>query len=274
MIWLCSYPKSGNTWARILFAFAKYGDAVDLEKLVGNLIDYSPWEADRRWFDAVSGVPWAKVDGKTILAHRQAAQAAMEVASGPDALIKSHNRATSLQEVPLFPASTDHRAVHIVRNPLDVAVSLKHHMGMEEDVVLRIMTNTDMMARRTKTCAWEHYGSWRTHTESWLNDAPYPTLTIRYEDLAAHNVEVLRAAFAHAGLNVPPEQVQGLFDGTAIGDLQTAEDKVGFDEIPSALKNFFRAGKTGAWKQELSADVRKTLLADCKPLMDHFGFEY
>lgn len=274
MIWLTSYPKSGNTWVRILFALAKYGDAVDLEKLVGSLTEYSPWEADRKWFDQVSGKDWSTMNGGTILACRVRAQAALEAAHGADALVKSHNIAASIKGVALFPAGESHRAVHIVRNPLDVAVSLKHHMGMEEEVVIRIMTNPDMMARRTKTCAWEKYGSWRAHTESWLNHAPYPTFHMRYEDLVAHKVDVLAKAFAHTGINISADQVQGLLNGTAIADLQAAEDKVGFDEIPSALTNFFRKGGTGAWKEELTAEARKTLLADCQPLMDHFGFEY
>ncbi len=274
MIWLCSYPKSGNTWLRILFALAKYGDAVDLEKLVGNLTDYSPWEADRKWFDQVSRVPWANVDGKTILANRAKAQAALEATHGADALVKSHNMVATLQDIPLFPAGDAHRAIHIVRNPLDIAVSLKHHMGAQEDVIVRILTNKDMIARRTKTCAWEKYGSWRTHTESWLNAAPYPTCHLRYEDLVARKGNVLAEAFDHAGMKMSTGQVEALFDGTAITNLQAAEDNVGFDEIPSALTNFFRKGKTGAWKEELSAEARTKILADCQPLMDHFGFEY
>ena len=274
MIWLCSYPKSGNTWARIMFVLAQRGGDVDLNTLVSQLTDYSPWEADRKWFDQVSGKDWSQMNGVSILANRQKAQAAMEAAHGPDALVKSHNMVATPQGVPLFPAGDTHRAVHVVRNPLDVAVSLKHHMGMKEEVIVRIMTNADMIARRTKTCVWEKYGSWRTHTESWLNQAPYPTFHLRYEDLAEHKVNILGNALAHAGMELGADRVQGLLDGTAITNLQAAEDKVGFDEIQSALTNFFRAGKTGAWKQELSAEARTKILADCQPLMDHFGFEY
>ncbi len=278
MIWLVSYPKSGNTWLRILFALARFGDRVDVETLVGQLTDYSPWEADRKWFEPLLGKPWAQARGPDFLQVRSQAQAAMEAAfataNGADALVKSHNMVAKPNGTALFPAGEGHRAIHLVRNPLDVAVSLKHHMDMPEENVVRVLTNADMVARRTKTCVWEKYGSWRGHTTSWLEQAPYPSFHLRYEDLVARDAGKLAAAFTHAGIEFDASLVPGLFDGTAIDTLRAAEDKVGFTEIPSKLKNFFRKGETGAWKTELSAEARNRIVAECRELMDHFGFEY
>lgn len=274
MIWLVSYPKSGNTWLRIIFVLAKHGGTVDLEALVSELTSYSPWEADRRWFEPLLDKPWPELVGRDLLAVRPKAQAAMQSAHGGDAIVKSHNMVAAMSGIPLFPEGTSHRVVHLVRNPLDVAVSLKHHSGFEEEVIARLVTNAQMTARRTNFCAWEKYGSWRTHTESWLEDAPYPAHHLTYESLVDGDTAALHAAMRHAGLEVEEGQLTALFEGTAIDKLQAAENEAGFTEIPSKLQNFFRQGKTGAWKTELSKETREKIVADCRPLMDHFGFEY
>lgn len=275
MIWILSYPKSGNTWLRIMLALAKHRGQVDAETLVANLRDYAPWEADLKWFEPFLSGGSGSSGMKDILAARPRAQAAMEKASGGDAIVKSHNIVATMDGTPLFPQGPDHRAVHLVRNPLDVAVSIMHHMGLSQEEAARAMLNPRLIMPRGPKSAWEFYGSWERHTRRWVEAPPYPVVHVRYEDLVASDTAVLSRVLAHAGLSVSEDDVPALYNETAIAKLRAAEDRVGFNDVPSAKsENFFRSGTTGAWKSELSADVRETIVKACGPMMGHFGFEY
>src|SRR5262245_60164746 len=135
IIWVASFPKSGNTWLRIVLTNLMAGGAspVDINTINQGVFFHS---ADRRYFDEslgfeASDLTHDEVDAIRPDFYRQAAARA----AGP-VLCKVHDAFVRLSDGrPLFPPDVTRGAVYIIRNPLDVCVSWAHHAAVEHEAV-------------------------------------------------------------------------------------------------------------------------------------------
>ena len=256
-VWLASYPKSGNTWTRLLLAnfLADAEQAVDINRIGETLPGIHP--CDRAWFDRATGLPSSDCTADEIEPLLPAAlRAHAAEAGGERQFCKVHDALhdTAAGE-PLFPADVSAGAVCLVRNPLDVAVSLAFHFGGEDfsEAVTRmndrrcVLENSCQLLRRRLL-------DWSGHVESWRS-APFPVLTVRYEDLLADTAGQLARMTRFLGL-------AGAADGrrlrraAAAADftrLQEQEAQDGFRERHHRCGRFFRSGRSGDWRRHLSA---------------------
>jgi aryl sulfotransferase len=270
LVLLASYPKSGNTWLRLVLAnLLRDGhDAVPLNAIgLGRygqrrqLFDhYAPWpaedlhdtELDRWWPDV----------------YRQ-----LDAAGDGPEFIKTHSGAWRDADGEwLFPAGSVRAVLHVTRHPFDVAVSFANHLGRSVAEAVEIMTSPGWVARPPRRAAAaalpERWGSWAEHTASWLAaDLPYPVITARYEDLLADPQRGFAALAAAAGITTPGEAVTRAVERTRFERLQAEEATTGFPERPASCPRFFRAGRAGTWSGLLSGPERVALRTRCADLM-------
>ena len=205
-VWLASYPKSGNTWLRVFLANLIRGgnEPVDINQL--DVLAAS----DRSLFDASTGLASSDLTPAEIARLRPGV---FRVASrhpssarrvGP-LLIKTHEAfVLGPDGEPLFPPAVTRAAVYIVRNPLDVAVSLSYHTGKTPMESVKTMNDDDLVVRRQaigcSTRLPEFWSSWSGNVRSWISLDDLPLTVIRYEDMKEHPVET----FMKAGRAVVP----------------------------------------------------------------------
>lgn len=270
-VWLASYPKSGNTWFRLLLANLRVDAPADINDLPerGNIA------SARGLFDAQLLIE------SGLLSHEEAdnlrprlyevLSSARRIRDDEDdgtgqpggvRFMKVHDAyvKTGKGEPLLAGARGAVGAIVIVRDPRDIVSSLANHMRLDLDRAI------GFMARPGATFCGTRLGQpnqlrqrlldWSGHVASWLEQTDIPTHLIRYEDLMADTAGVLVGALAFAGQQATAEEIGRAVEFSAFAELRRQELEKGFREAPQphAPGSFFRRGETGAWREELSPE--------------------
>lgn len=274
MFWLASYPKSGNTWFRIVLAAYLADAPVDLNAIATGTIASS-----RIWVDDVAGFDTSDLTQEEVMRLRpqvyrwsatQERRQKIQYHKIHDAWLRTPDG------VPLIDLQATRGAVYLVRNPLDVAPSLAHHNGTDIDRAIAQMGDPEAcLARKTSGLSeqlLQRMGTWSQHVTSWV-DAPDLALhVIRYEDMLANAQAQFQSAFDFLALPPDPDRLARAINSGRFDVIAEQERKVGFRERPGKSRNFFRKGKAGDWRETLSAAQVTRLIADHATVMQRLGY--
>ena len=257
IVWIASWPKSGNTWTRLLLANVVAEEAVSINRLRQALPE--SMASDRHQFDDLAGVESAlctndEVDALRPEVYRASARRA--AADGvPLLFCKAHD---AMHETPagepLFPADATVGAIYLLRNPLDVAVSRAFQSGRCDFAAsIARMNDRNHTIPATARHLRERLFDWSGHVESWMA-APFPVLPVRYEDLLADTPGELARMVRFLGLGsvARPAKLRQAARTAAFRHLREQEEQEGFRENTSAGP-FFRSGSAGDWQRHLTA---------------------
>ena len=186
IIWLASYPKSGNTWVRAFLAnlFSDSDKPYDI-----NALDrFSPSLSARAfYYGANTSQPTRSMAPVDLLRLRQLVQQTLCENITESAFIKTHSRFGNHAqfELPLIMPEYTAGAIHIVRNPLDVAVSASSHFGVSVEDMVKHMANPEFATAANDKHVPEYIGSWSGHVRSWTIPEHPKVHVLRYEDMYA-----------------------------------------------------------------------------------------
>ena len=271
--WIASYPKSGNTWFRtFLENLQNVGDhPAHINELSSNSIASS-----RAWIDDVLGVETADLTSDEIERLRPAVY---DWATTYDSVsyhkIHDANRLTTQGE-PLISRRGTLGAVYILRNPLDVAPSFANHNGSTIDEAIAALGNPDYALAGSEH-RWHRQvrqvlGSWSDHVASWIDAPDLPCHVLRYEDMHAAALESFAAAARFLKLPDDAERVAQAIRHSDFSIVAQQEAEVGFRERPSRADRFFRQGRAGGWRAQLTPQQVDRIIADHGPMMQRFGY--
>lgn len=273
LVWLASYPKSGNTWFRVFLTNYLRGD--DQPALI-NQLESAPIASDRLGFDRLYGIDSADLDWAEIDQRRPAVYQQWQTDS-PWLFHKVHDAYTYLPDgQPLLGLPHGQAAIYLIRNPLDVAVSFAHHSGQAEvDKTITRMGQTQA-ALANQRSAFDHQLrqqllSWSEHVQSWQN-APLPKLILRYEDLLADPFATFSQAIRFLQLPDEPERIRKAIAFSDFSVLREQEQTLGFKEKTSVAKQFFRQGKAGGYREVLTEAQIQRVQQDHAVVMREWGY--
>jgi len=254
LVWLASYPKSGNTWVRAFLTAYKQdpGKELDIDRL-----DATIHAADRSLFDRVVGFPSSSLTPAEIDRLRPEVYRSLDAEAAAPVFCKVHDVwRRNDQGSAIFPADATRLVIYIVRNPLAVAPSFAHHYGYTLDDTINRMTSADSTlaepGRGLRSQLPQPLGSWSDHVAAWLNQNELPVHKIRYEDLHADPEGQFTALLERVGLVVDSERLAWALAQSRFDRLQAIEAALGFKERLLISSHFFRRGKLNAWRDELS----------------------
>jgi aryl sulfotransferase len=288
-IWLASYPKSGNTWLRILLANL----VVNTERPVdiNDLPARGSIASARGPFDDLllidSGLlTHDEVDCLRPRVYEELARGAHDDDDAPGIATpavrfpKVHDAyaRTPKGEPLLGGARGADGALVLVRDPRDVAPSLADYVNWSIDDAIAFMNDGDAAwCRRTVSQdaqLRQKLAGWSRHVASWLDQSDIPVHLMRYEDLRTDTFAVLCDALRFASVTATPADVRRAVAFSNFSELQKQEKAKGFCEAaqrPGA--KFFRRGESGRWRDDLTPEQVARIEKAHGPMMLRLGYQ-
>ncbi len=288
-IWLASYPKSGNTWFRILVAnlSAKDGKPAD----INDLPERGGIASARGPFDYLTLIDSGllthdEIDCLRPRVYEELARGEdddeydAKEAAPPVRFVKVHDAYTLTPkgEPLLAGARGADRAIVIVRDPRDVAPSIANHNRVSLDAAIELMNNRQAVycakAGRLDQQLRHQVPGWSGHIASWLDQDDIPVHLIRYEDMQADTFATFRNALEFACRPASDEDIRRAVSYADFTELRRQEEEKGFSETPRRPGGqFFRRGEAGSWRDELTAEQVARIEAAHAPMMRRLGYE-
>ncbi len=260
IIWLASYPKSGNTWVRIFLAnyLNTSNTAISINNINSAIISSS-----RQLFDKSSAVLSSNLTHDEIDNLRPKFYEELSDEINHVQFIKTHDAHTyNTNHKPIFPQSATFGVIHIVRNPADVAVSFANHLNTTYSKSIKNLNNPNyQLSAKTKGLNKQLRQillDWSMHYESWKTSG-HNYLLVRYEDMIQQPEHEFKRIVEFSGLKYQHKKLLKAIENSSFHKLKEEENNSTFRERPMKSKIFFRKGQVDNWKNELSIEQIKTL---------------
>lgn len=261
IVWLASYPRSGNTWLRFMLGCLLKGSPVVNSAEVSRLVP-----------DIHDGVR-----GDALFGRRTT-------------IIKTHW--AFHPELPLREDAVG--VIHLMRNPVDVLESNQNY-AMTRSGGIFSQTSDDERQTMAQQFADAYIaqgghprfvdfgiGTWESHTLSWASSQnTLPKLPLRYEDLRAEPVQHLRRIAQFLRLEKSDDEIAAAVEASSIAAMQRIEAREVEQRIEGifyqamnaaayAAGQRFVGGKAARFK--LTPEQRQQALARFGGLMKRLGY--
>ena len=275
IIWLASFPKSGNTWFRILLANLAAGENGPAD--INDLDERGGIASGRHAFEAATLLDSGLISPDDIDRLRPGVYAQMAAEADEARWIKVHDAFTlNADGEPVLGRGLARAAVYLVRDPRDVAISLAFHNSTTLDAAIELMNMPESALCRGRKGQpqqlRQRLNGWSGHVASWLDQTDTPVCLLRYEDMRADPVAAFTRALAFAQRPATDEDIERAVRHADFGELQRQESEKGFGERMSRTAPFFRSGEAGAWRRELTPDQVARIEAAHAPTMERLGY--
>lgn len=274
IVWLASYPRSGNTWTRhflnnLMDVMAGGGAA---PRDINAPTDFTLWDIAAARFETVLGKPADKASRAEIAAARLQVQRLIADEMPEAVLVKTHNALLTDRGHPTINMGATSGALYIVRNPLDVCISFAHHFGIGIDTAIARMARRGLETDVNAEVVHEVYGSWSENVHSWTRRPHKAILVVRYEDMHAAPVATFGGLARHLLLDPTHEQLVRAIALSSFGEAKRQEGEKGYRERPKQSKAFFREGRAEQWREVLSAAQVRRIVEVHREQMARFGY--
>jgi hypothetical protein len=271
LLWLASFPKSGNTWLRAFLAnyLADAAEPVAIDRLPG--FAFGDMRAEPYLKLAARREPslsWAELNRLRPQVHRAIA------ASGPGIVfVKTHSALTVLDGVPTITPDVTFGAIHVVRNPLDVAVSFAEHYGLTLDQGVAALGFARLEIDPKPGHVRQFLSDWSSHARGWLQAPGLYRLTLRYEDLLADASAGFRRVLDFLKVkDADDARLQRAIRHSSFAELARQEAQGGFVERSKNAARFFHRGRAGGWREILSPAQVEGVVSRHRAMMAELGY--
>ncbi len=270
IIWLASFPKSGNTWLRAFLhnLLRNPNEAYDINKLA----DFTKGDAQMAWYNLVDKRPGSEITKEEVAAMRPKIHLLMTQSRPDFVFIKTHNKLVEDRGTAMHTMEHTAGAIYVIRNPLDVTISFAHHYGLSLDDAIASMATPGLHTENTDKNCYEIYGSWSEHVRSWTLNPHRGLHVMRYEDMLASPQKAFGAVLGFLGIRVNRERLDKAIELSSFRVLQEQEKRQGFKEKTPVAEKFFREGKAGQWKSLMSEKQIDAVVAAHQEQMARFGY--
>ena len=282
IIWVASYPKSGNTWLRSILSSLFYSkDGKFNFELLNNIKHFDNPEnylfvkdINIDDYDSLSKI-------KVISKYRIQAQEKLKIKQ-KFIFCKTHSANASLNHNQYTNENNSLGLIYIVRDPRDIIISYSKYQNISINRAIEKITNkaiiefsgfkdNDQPSSLITNKLPYIMSSWDINFKSWER-LDVPKLFIRYEDLLDNPLSILNEIIVFFQNNLKIEisnldkKINNIINTTNFQFLKNQEQKYGFGES-TAHSDFFRKGAKNQWEAELTNKQIKTIENSFNPLM-------
>jgi hypothetical protein len=255
--WLAGYPKSGNTWLRLLLAnwFSDEPIGINETGKVGlDLQDTDPL----LWGDLVDADPGVQLRNRAEILRQ------IHVSRPGTTFCKTHSARGVYKQWEMIPSDVTHSAIYMVRDPRDVAVSLANHLQTSVDKAIRTM-NSRHATMVSPDGVVQYLGDWSANVNSWMASCTI----VKYEDLLNRAEFEFAQILEYLGQNVVVAKMRAVIDECGFDHLRSQEIGQGFNEGHG--QTFFNNGKS-VWRDVLSESQEKRIRRRRSKVMKALGY--
>ena len=288
IIWLASYPKSGNTWVRSIVNQLINNDIKKNEEVFSDLLDIRryPTLYDMQDLPKITNL-YSQEQKKEVIEYAiKNWNKSQEILNKKKKIqiLKTHNMLCKLkinnQEYSFTNTNDSVGVIHIVRDPRNIVSSIKNHFNH-----INIEESVDMLKDQF---AWSGFknndvpqllSSWNNHYNSWKR-FPKNYLLVKYEDLLQDTKneinKIINFLSSFFEINVNEKDLDAIVENTSFKNFSDLEKKGKFKENSfdkSGEKNkFFYLGAENNWKKLLDSGIRKKIEDEFKSEMRELNY--
>jgi Sulfotransferase domain len=271
ILWLASYPRSGNTWLRAFLHNYLRNSAEPYD--INRLRDLTTIDSDARWYQTLDSRPCNSLTKEEVAMLRPKVHEAITRSRADTVFVKTHNALVIDRGTPMITPEFTAGAIYVVRDPLDVAVSYASHFGVPLDDAVAAMNRPGNQSKSNEpNFAYEFHGSWSENVASWTERDEKGIHVVRYEDLQSAGEATFGGIVAFLGLPVGRERLQRAIRNCDFAVLQAQEQQAGFRERSRKSDAFFRSGRSGDGARRLTPEQIASLRQAHEGQMRRFGY--
>ena len=179
ILWIASYPKSGNTWVRALLSAYLYSNDGNFDF---QLLQKIPKFIQEKYISPVADLNELKKDPLKITEYWKSSQLRVNL-DNKTKFFKTHNACVSYKDRWFTDEINTVGYVYIVRDPRSIACSLASHSNISTEEAVSDLLNENNIGFNGPYKLAELPGSWKINYLSWKKKKNFDGLIIKYENL-------------------------------------------------------------------------------------------
>ena len=277
IIWIASYPKSGNTYLRSFLAsyyFSKKGK-FDF-KLLMNIPQFPSIRFSQRDFLSFNDAAKNWITNQNFFFDKQKIF-----------FLKTHNSLNKFNNFEFTTAKETLGAIYIVRDPRNVISSMCNHYSLDTrnalEKMLDVNASLSERAANGDSSNFTYLGSWSEHYRSWKNNSKFKVLFIKFEDLKNDKemifekiINFIEELKDNRKMEINKNKFFNSINSTNFVNLKNKENNEGFEESYMSKNgkkiNFFNMGFKNDWRKLLSKEVAEKISKQLEEELKKLGY--
>jgi len=267
IIWLASYPKSGNTWLRSIVASLLYSkDGIFKFELLKKIDQFPIKKYFEDFTSDFSNIHEIK---KYWILSQEKINLKNDVQ-----FFKTHHINCKINEFNFTNKNNTLAIIYIVRDPRNLIYSIANHFNKSVEEAKNFLTTPQFIGGRKIEGGIKKtpdtpalLGTWNEHYKSWTYQNEN-LLLLKYENLIENTeqeiIKIINFIQKFQTLKISKQKIQNIIKSTSFNNLQKMEKDGDFLENSFDIKlnkknNFFFLGPKNNWVGKLPSQIQNEL---------------
>lgn len=278
IIWIASFPKSGNTWVRSMISSLIYSDTgifnFEIIKKIQQFPNKKHFENLTEEYQNIHELKkfWITAQDKINLDKKIK-------------FFKTHHINCKIGENSFTNKNNTLGTIYIVRDPRNLVESFSNFYKKDKSLAIQDITSKGFVSgasyiNNKQNNVFTIIGAWNDHYNSWTK-INTNLLVIKYEDLLNDPFKELDRIiiFLKKFMNFKYDdyKIQNIINSTSFERMQRMEDDEGFFEMPSKDNDqnkvkFFNKGRKNDWRKYLDKNESDNIENKFEKEMKELGY--